>query len=185
MEEQGMRPETSKCSRMEKRRLVSQSHQRQESSQAQRINGITLQQYFQGSNFRVLEINEDECDNLQVAQPRAPPLQNNNFRIKTDKKINNNKLLERSPAQNLTMSKDFNQRKINRPHITSNEFFQNEDELRKTKIKLKYGRMKEDVINRFGNPDQDLINKYAEKFNINREPPKLTLAPRELLTKIK
>lgn len=32
MEELSMRPETSKCSRMEKRRLVSQSHQRQESS---------------------------------------------------------------------------------------------------------------------------------------------------------
>ena len=29
------------------------------------------------------------------------------------------------------------------------------------------------------------MNKYAEKFNINREPPKLTLAPRELNTKIK
>ncbi|CAD8066673.1 unnamed protein product [Paramecium primaurelia] len=185
MEELGMRPETSKCSRMEKRRLVSQSHQRQESSQAPRINGITLQQYFRGSNFRVLEINEDEWDNHQNGQSRAPPLQNNNFRIKTDKKINNKKLLERSPAQNLTTSKDFNQHKINRPHITQNEFFQNEDELRKTKIELKYGRMKEDVINRFGNPDQDLINKYAEKFNINREPPKLTLAPRELYTKIK
>lgn len=45
--------------------------------------------------------------------------------------------------------------------------------------------MKEDVINRFGNQDQDLINKYADKFNINREPPKLTLAPKELYTKIK
>ncbi|CAD8198974.1 unnamed protein product [Paramecium octaurelia] len=185
MEEQGMRPETSKCSRMEKRRLVSQSHQRQESSQAPRINGITLQQYFRGSNFRVLEINEDQLDIQQVAQPRAPPLQNNNFRIKTDKKIKNNKLLERSPAQNLTMSKDFNQNKIIRPQMTQNEFFQNDDELRKTKMEFKYGRMKEDVINRFGNPDQDLINKYAEKFNIYREPPKLTLAPRELLTKIK
>lgn len=93
------------------------------------------------------------------------------------------------------MSKDFNQRKINKvckiidffcqPHITSNEFFHNEDELRKTKIELKYGRMKEDVINRFGNPDQELINKYAEKFNINRGPLKLTLAPRELFAKIK
>ncbi|CAD8210028.1 unnamed protein product [Paramecium octaurelia] len=187
MEEQGMRPETSKCSRMEKRRLVSQSHQRQESSQAQRINGITLQQYFRGGNFKVLEINEDDWDNEQPGQQatKAPPLQNNNFRIKTDKKMNNKKLLEKSPVQNITMSKDFNQRKINRPHITSNEFFQNEDDLRKTKLELKYGRMREDAINRFGNPDQELLNKYADKFNINKEPLKLTLAPRELLTKFK
>lgn len=45
--------------------------------------------------------------------------------------------------------------------------------------------MKEDVINRFGNADQELLNKYADKFLINKEPPKLTLAPRELYAKIK
>ncbi|KAM3143051.1 hypothetical protein pb186bvf_004869 [Paramecium bursaria] len=67
------RPETSKCSRLEKRRLVSQNHVRQVSQLQNKNNWMTLDQYFRVGAFKVVEVN-NEWD------------RQNNFRIKTGKR---------------------------------------------------------------------------------------------------
>lgn len=38
--------------------------------------------------------------------------------------------------------------------------------MRRTHMELKYGKLKDEIVNRFSNQDQELLNKYAEKFNI-------------------
>ena len=56
------RPETSKCSRLEMRRKLMQTSSNQRIMKApedSKNNVISLDQYFKGSNFQVMQIDED------------------------------------------------------------------------------------------------------------------------------
>lgn len=79
------RPETSKCSRMDKRRMISQSQQakqrlanhpqktNQQSPAAPEqpttyFNGLTLEQYFQKGNLHVMKIEEERLEDEEELQ---------------------------------------------------------------------------------------------------------------------